>query len=251
MMSRLYIIPCGGLLIDKGINLTPGYDLGTKIQIPVAAYLVDTEKKLILIDTGFNPLVFEDPVAAIGEYIHRNTPQVTPADHILSRLRQLNLEPKDIDLVVCTHLHFDHAGGNQFFRNCEIIVQKSEINCARSTSDYLHHDWDHVDLTYREIEGDWEIIPGVDLISTPGHSAGHQSILVRLPKTGSVLITGDAIAHSDQWNKGLPGLAVDQDLFAVSRLKLKQIAEAEQGFALFSHDPEQWSTLKYLPAYYE
>jgi N-acyl homoserine lactone hydrolase len=250
-MRRLYIIPCGRLLIDKGINLTPGYDLGKKIQIPVAAYLLETEKKRILIDTGFNPMVFEDPTAAIGDYINRNTPVLTQGDHILSRLEELDLKPKDIDIVVCTHLHFDHAGGNRYFEHCEIIIQKAEISFARVSLDYIRDDWDHSDLIYREVEGDLELTPGVELISTPGHSVGHQSVLVKLPETGSVLLTGDAVGHRDHWQNGLPGLAFDHSLYNASITKLKHIAEKEQSLTLFSHDPEQWSTLKHLPDYYE
>jgi N-acyl homoserine lactone hydrolase len=249
-MDRLYIIPCGGLLIDKGINLTPGYDLGVMIQIPVSAYLVESEGKHVLIDTGFNPMVFEDPKVAIGKYIDRNTPILTQADHILVRLAELDLKPEDIDYVICTHLHFDHAGGNRYFNHSEIFVQKAEISSARESPDYIRNDWDYANLTYHEVEGDFKVIQGVELITTPGHSAGHQSVLVRLNQIGSVLITGDAISHCDHWLSGLPGLAIDHHLYDESRKKLKYIAEKEHSLVLFSHDPSQWSTLKHLPAFY-
>ncbi len=250
-MCRLTVIPCGRLLIDKGVNLTPGYDLGVQIRIPVTAYLIEIGKKRILIDSGLNPLVIEDPVRAIGDYIQSNTPLVSRADHILSRLSQIGMGPDDIDMVVCTHLHFDHAGGNQFFGSCDLIVQKSEIESARNSPDYIRHDWDYAHLNYHQIEGDEEIMTGVDLISTPGHSAGHQSVLVNLPKTGAVLIAGDAVAHSDHWCRDSPALAVDKDLLVNSRLRLKHIADTKQCLTLFSHDPEQWSALRVLPDYYD
>jgi N-acyl homoserine lactone hydrolase len=100
--------------------------------------------------------------------------------------------PRDVVCVINTHLHFDHCGGNALFPGVPIHVQSRELADARTRQDYTVRAWvDPPGVTYVEHDGEAEVLPGVRLIPTPGHSDGHQSVLV----DGVELIGGD-VAYS-------------------------------------------------------
>ena len=99
--------------------------------------------------------------------------------------------PRDVAFVVNTHLHFDHCGGNRLFPGVPIHVHARELADARSLDDYTIREWVDFDgATYVEHEGEAEVLPGIRLLPTPGHTNGHQSVLVDTPD-GLVVIGGD------------------------------------------------------------
>ena len=103
----------------------------------------------------------------------------------------------------------------------------------------------------RLVDGDTELLPGLELIETSGHVPGHQSVLVRLPKTGAVLLTIDAVAFGESWNRDAEGNP-DGEKSRASTIKLLDLVEREQiGLVIFGHDAEQWETLKKAPEFYE
>jgi N-acyl homoserine lactone hydrolase len=117
---------------------------------------------------------------------------------VLEQLAQLGLDPGDIDLLICTHFDTDHCGYHAAFTRAELIVQRRHYELARSGYARFaatRSQWDHPALRYRLVEGDTQLLPGLELIETGGHVPGHQSILLRLPKTGPVLLTIDAVSR--------------------------------------------------------
>jgi N-acyl homoserine lactone hydrolase len=106
----------------------------------------------------------------------------------------------------------------------------------------------------RLVDGDTELLPGLELIETSGHVPGHQSVLVRLPKTGAVLLTIDAVAFREGFVRDLAddGSNPDAEAIRASTNKLLDLVEREKvGLVIFGHDREQWEGLKKLPEYYE
>jgi N-acyl homoserine lactone hydrolase len=98
--------------------------------------------------------------------------------------------PRDVLCVINTHLHFDHCGGNRLFAGTPIHVQRSEREAARA-ADYTIPEWVEFEgATYVEHDGEAEIVPGVRLLPTPGHTPGHQSVLVDTDD-GLVVLAGD------------------------------------------------------------
>jgi N-acyl homoserine lactone hydrolase len=129
---------------------------------------------LVLVDTGMI-----DTTPELDEEWHP-TPHPLP-DAIVSR----------VAVVVNTHLHFDHCGGNRLFPGIPIHVQRRELADARSEEDYTVPEWvDFLGATYVEHDGEAEILPGVRLIPAPGHSRGHQIVLVETDD-GPVVLGGD------------------------------------------------------------
>jgi glyoxylase-like metal-dependent hydrolase (beta-lactamase superfamily II) len=115
-------------------------------------------------------------------------------------LRAAGHGTKDIDAIANCHFHPDHAGGNRFFANTPIFVQRPEVAHARETEDYtyLPHVADFSGATFEEIDGEAEPWPGIRIIPTPGHSPGHQSLVVETNE-GRVVLAGQALDFASDY----------------------------------------------------
>jgi N-acyl homoserine lactone hydrolase len=144
-------------------------------RMPVYVHLIDHPDGRVLVDTGMTEL---HPAGADMD------PQLEP------------LTEKDIDLdsitaVVNTHLHFDHCGGNHLFAGRPVYVQRQELQDARTHDDYTIREWvDAPGVTYTEVDGEFELLPGVRLVPAPGHTPGSQIVVVETDR-GPVVIAGD------------------------------------------------------------
>ena len=146
---------------------------------PVYAYAIFHPHGLVLVDTGMidrHPEideVFRPTLRPLGEH-------GLPLDEVVA--------------VVNTHLHFDHCGGNRLFPGVPIFVQRAEREAARAP-DYTVPEWAEFEgARYEELDGEAEILPGIRVVPTPGHTPGHQSVLVDTDE-GLVVIGGD-VAHT-------------------------------------------------------
>ena len=113
--------------------------------------------------------------------------------------------------------------------------------------------WDHSALRYRLIDGDSELLPGLTLLETSGHTTGHQSVLVRLPQTGPVLLAIDAVMMQHLFTPDRVAWPTDEneEQLRVSTRKLLALVEREHiALVIFGHDGLQWQTLKKAPQYY-
>ena len=169
------------------------------------------------------------------------------SDHRIDRqLAELGLAPTDLELVVNTHFHFDHAGGNGLFAGVPIAAQEEEFLAARVPETYLPV-WDAPDLQFRSERGDWSPLPEIEMIWTPGHTPGHQSMLVRLDPQ-PWLFTFDAVYTEEHWRTGNLGAVVDIGAARTSLKRLHTIAEQERAKLIFGHDLGQWESLKVIGA---
>jgi N-acyl homoserine lactone hydrolase len=220
---------------------------GELLPMVVVCYLVQTtEGQNILIDTGLIPEAQRPPGAKPPENVK----------NVLEQLTDLGLTPGDINMVIATHFDPDHAGYHDAFPGAEFVVQKTHYDLAKSghpryKAAQTH--WDHAGLDYRTVEGDTEIIPGLTLIETSGHAPGHQSVLVKLPNTGAVLLAIDAVAQGSQFNVERVASPVDDNLdqLRASTQKLLDIAAREQALVVHGHDGGQWRSLKIAPDFYD
>ena len=159
-------------------------------RIIVRAFLIEHPHGLVLMDTGFSP----DDRPALETF--------APVDirPIRSVLAQTGVRPEQVRLIANCHLHSDHAGGNHEFPRIPIFVQRAELGHLRATPDYTHGPSvaDFAHATLEEIEGEAELLPGIRIIPTPGHSPGHQS-LVAETKEGRVILGGQAVNFSSDY----------------------------------------------------
>ncbi|MEC3952026.1 N-acyl homoserine lactonase family protein [Nocardia sp. CDC153] len=221
------------------------FRLGTiaGIDLPVPGYLIrHPDGGDILVDTG--------PVPG-GPIV------VAPNEDLVIQLAGLGVTPDQVRTVVCTHLDPDHCGSHHRFPNAEFIIQREHWALARAGGIprllLAKDSWDAPGLRYREVDGDCELLPGVELIASGGHVPGHQSVLVRLPETGPLLLAADAIPNGealDSRTRPIFPLDLDEAATRASTAKLVTLAEQEGALIVRGHDARQWPTLRHAPAAY-
>lgn len=211
-------------------------------------YLIQTtDGHYVLIDSGL-PTDYQPP---------SGIPAGTPGKNVLEHLAALGLHPDQIALLICTHFDVDHAGYHDAFPQAELVVQRTHYALARSGHPRFaaaRAHWDHPALRYRLLDGDTELLPGLWLIETGGHTPGHQSVLVHLPHTGAVLLTIDAVPLRRLFTPERRAWPFDdnEEQLRESTRKLLHVVEQEHvALVIFGHDGEQWQTLKKAPDYYE
>jgi N-acyl homoserine lactone hydrolase len=152
-------------------------------RMPVSVHVIDHPDARVLVDTGMTQL---HPLVADME------PRLTPLS------AQADFDLASIDVVVNTHLHFDHCGGNVLFPGKPIYVQRRELDDARTQDDYTIREWvEAPGVQYVPVDGELELLPGVRLVPAPGHTPGSQIVVV---ETGErpVVIAGDtAVFHAE------------------------------------------------------
>lgn len=214
-------------------------------EIPIVCYLVQTgDGKNILIDTG------------LPEVIPEEGSEFENGKDVIQQLAGIGLEPDDIDIVISTHYDFDHAGRHAAFTKAQYVVQRGHHLDAASNPRFAatRPEWDQPIERIQLVDGDTELLPGLELIETSGHVPGHQSVLVQLPKTGAVLLTIDAVPFAEGFTRDPQDDDSNPDAEAIyaSTIKLLDLVEQRQiGLVIFGHENEQWKTLKQAPAFYE
>ena len=239
-VKALYALQNGFMGFERS-GLFHGDRSPDRVQIPVTCYLVRASDTTILFDTGLSPravpgLVRTDPLARFDD-----------EDLLIHRLDVLGLEPTDVDVVVLSHLHFDHAGGAELFTSSELVVQKDEYSYAHYpamffASFYYKKNFDLPGYRWRLLDGDAELVPGVTALRSDGHTPGHQSLLVELPESRPVILAADCC----YWQRSIdeeipPGVVWDPTRAMHSIKRLKTIARLTGGRIFPSHDPGFWA----------
>ena len=147
-------------------------------RLPVYVHVIDHPDARVLVDTGMTEL----------------HPEVADFDPRLIPLNEQDFDLAGIDIVVNTHLHFDHCGGNHLFAGQPIYVQARELEDARNEDGYTIRDWvDAPGVRYEPVDGEFELLPGLRLVPAPGHTRGLQVVVVETD--GQVVVVGGDVAH--------------------------------------------------------
>lgn len=221
------------------------------LTVPVPAYLIVHKKGRVLFDTGLHEQSLSEPEQYVGELIARyHEFHFNPGEDIASRLRDFGTDPEQIDLVINSHLHFDHCGGNHQLTNADIVIQKKELEHARRVGNdqgYLTTDWD-TGQRFKVIDGEHDIFGDGSVVCLPthGHTPGHQSLRVRTEHSEYIL-TGDACYLRDTLEQmHLPGVLADPDAFLAVIRQLRKL-QSQGARIMFGHDPEFWKSVPQAP----
>ena len=247
-VERLYILNCGEGVAGDISRWSPGVNVGKSMDFVDNCYLIKHSQGWLLWDTGV-----ADAIAAMPD---GQKPADARATHwkrpktLASQLEQLGVKPADIKYVAISHTHPDHMGNITMFPQSMLLVQKAEYDWPSPFARTLQAGASAVN----KLEGDYDVFGdgGVTLIATPGHTPGHQSLLVKLPKTGALLLSGDAVHFKDNWeNRRVPDINFNKEQTAASLERMAEVLAKEQAQLWINHDKEQRDSLKMAPSFYD
>lgn len=159
--------------------------IGAFNNMPVHGFVIKHPSSgAILVDTGVGW-----PTELVQEWKVVNR-------HAADALAEHDLSPADVRIVINSHLHFDHCGQNAVFKHAPFYVQRSELARARREKSAVAEWFDFAGARFELVDGDAQVAEGVRLVPTPGHTVGHQSVMVDAPDGGAMLI-GDAAFTAD------------------------------------------------------
>jgi glyoxylase-like metal-dependent hydrolase (beta-lactamase superfamily II) len=228
------------------------------VEVPVPFYLIRHPQGDVVVDGG-NPLaVARDARAHWGALADQFSVHMSEEQHCVAQLRQLGIAPESVRHVVQTHLHIDHTGALGHFPNATVTVHARELDAARTVEPphvhgYVRADFERAGLHWRPVEGELDLFGdgAIRLLQTPGHSAGHMSLLLDLEETGPVVLTADAADNLSQWDgRQPPRVLFSRDHATRSLERLRELAGETDALVVFGHDPENWSQLRHAPERY-
>ena len=199
----------------------------------VVGYAVRHPGGVFLFDTGF---ALREPELATFYDKYRVQPRP-----VLEALANAGVDRNDVTEIANCHLHLDHCGQNSLFPNVPIYVQQAELAAATEPDYTVASVVDFPGARYEPVAGDHEVAPGIRIFATPGHSPGHQSLVVETPD-GPVLLAGQAVYSHGEWS-GLAGAregastAPDEPAYARSIARLRALNPRR---VLFGHDDRGW-----------
>jgi glyoxylase-like metal-dependent hydrolase (beta-lactamase superfamily II) len=247
-VERLYILNCGEGVAGDISRWSPGVNVGKSMDFVDNCYLIKHAQGWFLWDTGVT-----DAIAAMPDGRAPADPRMTHwrrPKTLAAQLEQLGVKPSDIKFMAVSHTHPDHIGNVEMFPQTMLLVQKTEyewpnpLGVGRFKPEHpvtkLEGD--------RDVFGDGSIV----IVATPGHTPGHQSLLVKLPKTGAVLLSGDAVHFKSNWdNRGVPSNNANAEQTRASMQRMADIMAKEHAQLWINHDKAQRDSLKMAPEYFE
>lgn len=273
---KLYVLDNGRMRMDKNLMIA-GSNQATldnpnapneMFEFPIYTVFIDHPEAKILFDTACNP----NSMGENGRWINQ-TQKAFPytADescYLPNRLEQINVNPSEVDYVVASHLHLDHAGCLEYFTNATVIVHDDELNGTMQTyarnqkaGAYIWADidaWIKNDLTWKTIkpyEDNLEIVKGVKVLNFgSGHAWGMIGLEVETQELGTLILASDAIYTAESMGDILkpPGILYDSIGWAKSVEKIKRLAKEKDAQIWFGHDGNQFEGFrKSTDGYYE
>jgi glyoxylase-like metal-dependent hydrolase (beta-lactamase superfamily II) len=258
--DRLYRLDCGHSLANDESVWTPGENVGKSIEFSSTCYLIRHGRDVIMWDTGVPEATVNDPKgwstlpSLIVYHVERT---------LTSQLAEIGLVPADVTYVILSHSHGDHIGNVKLFPDSEVILQKAEydwinsgpqadpkLNMLTALARYL---LGHP-KKLRLINGDLDLYGdgSIDLISTPGHTPGSQSLMVHLAKSGYIILSGDVVHSKGNFERRtVPALNTDRTQSLASMQRIRSIMQTRHAQMFINHDKAQTDQLKLIPDFYD
>ena len=246
-VDRLYVLDCGHLAAVDQSRWSPGVNVGVPIELSDNCYLIHHAQGWFLWDTGVT-----DAVAALpgGAKAANGALTLTRTKTLAGELQELGVKPAEIKAIGVSHTHPDHIGNVELFPQVMLYVQKAEYDWPAESGAPRFNPKHPVTLLEgdRDVFGDGSVV----ILSTPGHTPGHQSLLVRLPNTGAVVLSGDAVHFKDNWdNRRVPSFNVNKDETLASMQRIADIVAKEHAQLWINHDKPQTDAQKKPPEFYD
>jgi N-acyl homoserine lactone hydrolase len=247
-VDRLYVIDCGSAHAADQSRWSPGVNGAVPIDFSDNCYLIHHKREgYLLWDTGITDRLTALPegqnVPALGQTWHRS-------GTLLAALAALGVKPADVRYLAISHFHPDHTGNVDEFPDSTVIIQKAEWGYAMS----LPQKPFSAEHKKQLVEGDKDLFGdgSLTLLSTPGHTPGHQSLLVHLEKTGYVVLSGDVAHYQSNWDsRRVPDFNYDKAQSSASMEKIARVLEERHAQLWINHDKPSSDTRRHAPEFYE
>jgi N-acyl homoserine lactone hydrolase len=251
MTLKVFALTCGHLEGELGHLMEGGEG---RIRLPIPSYLIEHPKGTALFDTGMHPDCQHDPAGRVGARVAGLFAfDYRPGEEISARLRALGRDPAKIDLVINSHFHFDHVGGNALIPNATMLVQRREWDAGMDPDIAARRGFNPRDFDLghklRLVDGEHDVFGDGSVVCLPthGHTPGHQSLKLRLDSGDIVLAADSCYFCRTLRERRLPRFVHDREAMHAS---LDRLAALEKRGArlFFGHDPDFWKTVPQAPA---
>lgn len=260
---KVFFFECGTLKSEKHL-FTLNIGVGEPFEVPVPFFLIQHNDKNILFDTGNALAVSKNPEKHWGQIIKTYYPVMDEKQYVVNQLEDMGIGPENIDYVVLSHLHLDHAGGVGAFPNAVYIAHKKEVEWAfdpecSQKSAYIMPDIDK-NIKWRQLENQFEEsydlfkdeLGGgpIQIYPTPGHTPGHLSILIKLEKESIFLTSDCCYTEENLYDNIPPGLVWNAEDSIRTINWIKKLKDEKNIKVVTGHDPIAWKRFKKAPEYY-
>ena len=256
-VQRLYVFNCGESTVSDVSRWTPGVNVGKPGEFSANCYLIQHTRGWMMFDSGIN-----DNVATMPKGFQRGkeSPRYILRKPLRVQLSEIGIDPKQITHVAFSHTHGDHVGNGNLFSNATLHIQQAEYDIAFGPEAVSK--WNFEVTSYDKLranpivrlDGDHDVFGdgAVMIIATPGHTPGHQSLLVRLPKRGAVILSGDMVHLRDNWEqRRVPAFNFNREQSLQSMEKVAALMKQTGAQLWINHDKAQSDAIPKAPAYVE
>jgi glyoxylase-like metal-dependent hydrolase (beta-lactamase superfamily II) len=235
---------CGHKAALDQSRWTPGVNVGKPIELSDNCYLIRHGSQWLLWDTGYPDALAEKPVTSpVGTASRART--------LAAQLAEIGVQPAAIQWVAVSHTHGDHVGNVDLFPQATLVIQKAELDFAFAAGKPAPFQRER---PMRALDGDLDVFGdgSVTILATPGHTPGHQSLLLRLPKTGWVVLSGDLVHFRDNWeNRRVASMNTSAEQTQRSLQRVASVL-ADKGAQLWiNHDKPQSIAQRHSPGFYD
>jgi len=243
-VEKLYVMDCGHNAATDQARWSPGVNVGKPLDLSDNCYLMKHGAQWLLWDTGYPDAVADKPLTSpIGT--------ATRPKKLAAQLAEIGVKPDDVTFVAVSHTHGDHVGNVDMFPKSTLLIQKAEVDWAFADGKQPPF---AKDRPIKPLAGDLDVFGdgSAVILSTPGHTPGHQSLLVHLPKTGYVVLTGDLAHFKDNWdNDRVPSMNTSADQTHASHAKVVKVLADRKAQLWINHDKPTSVGQKHSPQYYD
>lgn len=271
---RMYIQSHGHFENDAVLNLAGANIATTDNKNPTAHWKTDIPSLTVLINHSDVGWILYDTTSHPDnlkgywpERLQKLCPHyLAPEDTLAAKLKILSLTPADIDILILSHLHMDHAGNLFLFRDSKaghnVYVHEKELREAlflthvgleKNVGGYVRDDFVMSGIAYNPVEENFQLAEGIDIITLEGDALGILGMIVHLENSGVFIFTSDGIKTKENYGPPprLPGAIYDSLGFFRSVAKIKRLEQQYHAKIVFGHDGEHLKQFKLSPEFYD
>jgi len=251
-MIKLYVLYAGDIICRDISQLNEGFSEEGEIELANPIFLIQHPKGWVMWDAGLSDELIHRKEGVEAWIFHLSMKKT-----VMAQFEEIGIHPEDVDYFAFSHIHNDHTGNANYFKSAKLIMQDKEYDVAFNPDKKPFNYDDFKELEQSEViklNGDYDLFGDgtIRFISTPGHTHGHQSLLVKLEESGTIIISGDIAYYEENYQKkGIPTFNTNRENSLASIDKIKQLVKRENAQLWIQHDKERFETLNLSPLYYQ